>query len=129
MPVGDEQAILREQQAFSRAWNQGDVEALADFFTEDAVRVGAFGDIQHGRAEIAAGFHRLLRERMPGARVQLERGTVRMLSPELAVWQGGIQITLPAGPPRKGYVVEVLRKVGDRWLVLESHPKLFPESL
>ncbi len=102
MPVADEQAILREQQAFSRAWNQRDVEALANFFTEAVVRVGAFGDIQHGRAEIATGFHRLLRERMPGAKVQLERGTVRMLSSELAPRRGAIEITLQAGPPPKG---------------------------
>jgi len=31
-----------------------------------------------------------------------------------------------AAPPLRGYVVQVMKKVGGRWLVLEAHPKLFP---
>ena len=56
-----------------------------------------------------------------------ERGSVRMLTPELAIWQGGIAI-IPAGggSALKGYVVQVMKKVEGRWLVLEGHPKLFP---
>jgi len=64
---------------------------------------------------------------MPGAVVKQERGNVRMLSPEFAVWQGGIEI-VPAvgGVALKGYVVQVMKKVEGRWLILEGHPKLFP---
>jgi hypothetical protein len=28
--------------------------------------------------------------------------------------------------PLKGYVVQLMKKVDGRWLVLEAHPKLFP---
>ena len=31
------------------AWSSGDTEALAGMATEDAVRVGAFGEIQYDR--------------------------------------------------------------------------------
>lgn len=128
MPSQDEQAIYRENEAFSRAWNAADADVLAAFFTEDAVRVGAFGDVQHGRGQIAAAFRHLLHERMEGATVQQERGTVRMLTPEIAVWQGGIQIRLPGGTLLRGHAVQVMRRVGDRWLIVEAHPKLFPAA-
>ena len=126
----EEQAIIAETEAFIVAWNKGDAKSAASFFTEDAVRVGAFGDVQHGRAEVEKAYDRLLHQTMPGATVKQERGSVRMLSPELAVWQGGIEITPPGGASSmKGHVVEIMKKVKGRWLVLEAHPKLFPLPL
>lgn len=127
MLTAEERTILEEVGAFVKAWNQIDPQSLAAFFTDDAVRVDAFGDVQSGRQAIADGFRHLF-HRMPGASVRVEQGTVRMLSPDLAVWQGGFEILRPDAAPLKGYVVEVLRKEAGRWLVLESHPKLLPES-
>src|SRR5438094_570918 len=56
MQSNDEQAIFSEIEAFTDAWNKGDAKAAAAFFTEDGVRVGAFGDVQHGRTEIEAAY-------------------------------------------------------------------------
>lgn len=127
MPSNDERAILSETEAFAEVWNKGDAQAAASFFTEDAVRVGAFGDVQRGRAEIEAAYDRLLHNTMPGAAVKQERGSVRVLSPVLAVWQAGLEIVAPGGSPAfKGHVVQVMQKVDGRWLVLEAHPKFFP---
>jgi len=127
MPSSDEQAIFDETEAFAKAWNQADAKAAAAFYTEDGARVGAFGDAQLGRAEIEAAYDRLLHQTMPGAVVKQERGEVRMLSPELAVWQAGIQIVPPGGGlTLKGYVVQVMKKMESRWLILEAHPKIFP---
>lgn len=127
MNSNEEETIFKETHAFAEAWSKGDAKEAASFFTEDGTRVGAFGDVQHGRAEIEAAYDRLLHQTMPGAKVKQERGNVRMLSPELAVWQGGIEI-FPAGggPSLKGHVVQVMQKAGGRWLVLEGHPKIFP---
>lgn len=130
MHSNDEQAIFSEIEAFGAAWNRGDAKAAASFYTDDSVRVGAFGDVQHGRAEIEAAYDKLLSRTMPGARVNQERGSIRMLSPELAVWQAGMEIVPPgSGSPLKGYVVQIMKKVDGRWLVLEAHPKLFPPPL
>ena len=128
MPTHDEQhAILDEIEAFSDAWSRGDAKGAASFFTEDGVRVGAAGDVEHGRAELEAAYERLLRGPFAGATVQQDRGTVRMLTPDLALWQGGMTIQPPGGASAlKGYVVQLMKKVDDRWLVLEAHPKLFP---
>jgi uncharacterized protein (TIGR02246 family) len=130
MKADDEQAIMNETMSFADAWSKGDEKMAASFYTEDGTRVGAFGDIQNGRSEIEAAYDRLLHQTMPGAVVMQERGNVRMLTPKLAIWQGGMEI-IPAGggATLKGYVVQVMKKVGGRWLVLEGHPKLFPSPL
>ncbi len=127
MKSNDEDLIIRATQEFLLAWNKGDAKAASGFFTEDGMRLGAFGDIQHGRQEIEVAYDKLLHQTMPGAVVKQERGSVRILTPVLALWQGGIEI-IPVGAPTslKGYVIQVMKKVNDKWLILEAHPKLFP---
>ena len=121
------ESIIAETKAFAEAMNAGDAALAASFYTEDGVRVGGFGDTQRGRAEIEAAYSRLLRQTMPGARLTQERGSVRMLTPELAVWRGGLEIRVPGRDKTiKGHVVQVMKKTGGRWLILEGHPKLFP---
>jgi uncharacterized protein (TIGR02246 family) len=123
----DDAAIRAELDAFEAAWNRGDAAAAASFFTEDGVRMGAFGDVQHGRAELEAAYEDLLHGAMAGATVRQGPPTVRMLTPGLAVVQGSMEI-VPAGdgPVMRGHVVQIMTKVNGRWLVLEAHPKLFP---
>jgi uncharacterized protein (TIGR02246 family) len=127
-PMSDEATIIAEVQAFSDAWSKGDARAAASFYTDDGVRVGAMGDVQHGRAEVEAAYDKLLHGPFAGAKVQQERGTVRMLNKDLALWQGGIEITPAKGTVMKGYVVQLMKKVGSKWLILEAHPKLFPPA-
>jgi hypothetical protein len=89
--------------------------------------VGAGGEVQRGRAEVEAAYERLLHGPFDGARVTQGRGTVKMLGSDLALWQGGMRITPSApGAPIEGYVVQIMKKVAGRWLVLEAHPKLYP---
>lgn len=125
----ESEIIMAETRAFSEAWNRGDAKAAASFFTKEGVRVGAFGDVQRGYAEIEAAYDRLLHQTMPGAKVEQEPGSVRMLAPDLAIWEAGIEIIPPGeAVPLKGHVLQIMRKVDGRWLILEAHPKLFPPS-
>lgn len=120
-------AILKETQAFASSWNDGDAKTAASFFTDDGVRIGASGDKQNGRVEIEAAYNRLMHQTMLGAQLEQEKGTIRMLTPRFAIWQAGIEIIPPGNvSPIKGYVVQIMKKVEGRWLILESHPKLFP---
>ena len=127
MTSADEESIIAEVQAFSKAWSQGDASAAADFYTRDAVRVGAMGDEQRGREEIEDAYRNLLGGAFAGATVTQERGEVRMLTPDLAVWRGAMEIQPANGAPAlPGHVVQVMKKIDGRWLILEAHPKLFP---
>ena len=127
MVPNEEEQVIQATQDFLVAWNKGDAKAASLFYTEDGVRVGASGDIQHGRHEIELAYNKLLNQTMPGATVRQERGNVRMLTSDLALWQGSIEI-IPStrDSPLKGYVVQVMKKVNNKWLVLEGHPKLYP---
>ena len=130
MTTKEEDEIYKENDSFMEAWNQGNAQLAASFFTEDAVRVGAMGDIEHGRDEIEKAYDKLMHMTMPDAKGKTEKGTIRMLTNELAVWQGGLEILRPNGSlSLKGYVVQVMKKVNNRWLILEAHPKFFPAPL
>jgi uncharacterized protein (TIGR02246 family) len=122
----DEDAIFAEIEGFSAAWNKGDAKLAASFFTENGVRVGAMGDRQQGRAELEAAYQKLLQGPFAGATVRQERGSIRLLTPDLAVWQGGLEIRPKGSAALRGHVVQVMNKVEGRWLILEAHPKLFP---
>lgn len=124
----DEAAITSEVQAFSEAWSRGDADAAAAFYVEDGVRVGASGDIQHGRAELRDAYERLFHGPFAGARVVQDPGHVRMLTLDLALWQGGLRIETPGRAPLLGHVVQLMARHGTRWLIVEAHPKLFPPS-
>ena len=125
--AAEDAAIERLHQDFAQAWSGGDVDALVAFFADDAVRVGAAGDVEHGRDEIRSAFERLLGGPFAGASVRIERGTVRFLAADLALWQAPMEIVPgPGRPALRGYAVDVMKKVGSRWHILETHPKLFP---
>jgi uncharacterized protein (TIGR02246 family) len=127
MITKDENEIFKANDSFMEAWNQGNAKLAASFFTDDAVRVGAMGDIEHGREEIERAYDKLMHSTMPGAKGKSEKGTIRMLTNELAVWQAELEIQLPDGSRSiKGYVVQVMKKVSNRWMILEAHPKFFP---
>src|SRR5262245_26079066 len=129
MEITDEEAIFALGEAFVQAWNARDAKALARFFAEDGVRVGAAGDVTCGHSEIAAAYERVFHNSAPGSHMVQERGTVRMLSPELALWQGAFAVSDGAhGEMQHGYASELLKKVDGRWLLLEAHPKFFPLS-
>lgn len=116
--------MLHEE--FLAAFARGDADACAACFAEDGVRVGAAGDVQRGRGEIRTGYAALM-QRMQGATLALANATTRSLAPDVVLWQANMEIRLPGGrPPLRGYVVEVMRREGSRWLIVEGHPKFFP---
>jgi len=123
----DQTQITDLHHDFIATWSRGDAKALVAFFATNATRVGVAGDVQHGQAEIRAAFERLFAGPFKGATIVSEPGTVRMLGNGFALWQGAIEIR-PAGapPPMRGYALDVMEKVNDRWLILETHPKAFP---
>jgi uncharacterized protein (TIGR02246 family) len=122
----DEKEILERTTTFLAAWQRGDAKAATAHMTEDAVRVGAFGDIQRGRAEIETAFQKLFSGGpMKGAKIQFDP-SVRLLSGDVAVSEGALTITAPEGAPMAGFVVELWKKRDGRWWLVETHPKFYP---
>ena len=123
----DEAVILAVHQGYAAAWSAGDAERAATFFTDDSLRVGAAGDVQHGPEGVKTALGKLFQGPFKGATMKIEPGSVRMLSAQLAVLHAPMQIETGNGkPPLRGIAADVVKKVAGKWLIVESHPKLFP---
>jgi uncharacterized protein (TIGR02246 family) len=121
-----EAEILRLEREFIAAWNKGDAHAAAAVYADDGTRVGAFGDVQHGRQEIEAAYVKLFQGMMKGATAEWEP-SLRLLTTDVAVAQGSLVIR-PAGGGAaiRGYALDIWKKNGGHWQLVEAHPKLFP---
>lgn len=123
MKSKEEQLIDQVENYFHEAWNSGDAKKISLYFTEDGIRVGPDGFIQHGRNEIEEIYDKLLKM-MPGSTIKYEPGIVRMLCDDIATWQCRLEITLGGGKAAiHGYSFDLLKKVEGDWLILEAHPK------
>ncbi|HUQ45875.1 MAG TPA: nuclear transport factor 2 family protein [Gemmatimonadaceae bacterium] len=124
--MDDAAEVVRLEHEFIAAWNRGDAHAAAAVYAEDGTRVGAFGDVAHGRKEIEAAYANLLQGKMKGATADWQP-SVHLLSGEIAVARGSLVIH-PAGGGSaiRGYAVDVWKKSDNRWQLVEGHPKLFP---
>jgi uncharacterized protein (TIGR02246 family) len=127
MEATEEQIIRGVTEKRIEAWNSGNTKTSASYFSEDAVRVGPYGDEQHGREEIIAAMEKM-REKMEGATVRLGQSTVRLLGPEHAILHGGMEILLADGTSIKGHLVDVMKRVEGQWMILETHPKIIPPT-
>lgn len=84
----DENQIRDEIQGYLVAWNSGDAEKLASFYTEDGDRANNRGDIFRGRAAILAHYQRVFANPSSPAVARLlvyHDVNVRLVSAEAAV--------------------------------------------
>ncbi len=98
-------------------WNNGDLEAYAGAWAEDADFVDSKGIHLHGREEILDNL-RLGRSGFPpGTRVRVLERSTRPLSPDTAVvrvkwgWNGGA---------RRSISILVVQRVDGRWQIIAS---------
>jgi uncharacterized protein (TIGR02246 family) len=122
----DADQIRQLERDFMSRWSSGDAAGCAALFAEDGVRVGARGDVQHGRAEIEQAYLRLFGGPFKGAKASGGTAVIRPLGEPYALCEAPFTITTAAGTAIEGFSVEVLHKVRGRWWILESHPKLYP---
>lgn len=117
------QLIIQVENSFHDAWYSGDVKKIVSFFTDDGIRVGPDGVIQHGKKEIEIAYDKLLKM-MPGSTIKFETGSIRILCDDFATWQSRLVIVLGVDKPSiKGYSFDLLKKVDGHWKILEAHPK------
>ena len=81
----DEQALHDLFQVSKDGWNQGDGQAYAASFTEDADYILWNGTSLKGRQAIAAAHQQLFETRLQGSRLEGEIQHIRFLSDDIAL--------------------------------------------
>ncbi len=112
----DVERIQASAAEFAKAFNARDAAAIGQMFTENAEVVDEVGDLTQGRKAITERFAAVF-EAYPQAKITVEIGTVRQLSPDVAVEDGYSATTFSpeeAGV-RSPYTVVHLKRDG-KWL-------------
>jgi uncharacterized protein (TIGR02246 family) len=117
--AADEEAIQQLDQRWKEAWTNGDAEAMAELFTEDADGIDPMGETDTGRAAIIETYRAEFAERPEGAQVDFEQTYLRFLRPDIAIADGTWAVTgapeAEEGPPTEGLYTVVLVKKDGQW--------------
>ena len=90
------EALAANAQAYVNAHNEGNAEAIAKLFIHEGEIILSSGEIVSGRAEIQQFYTDLFSgEKRP--RAALEAGSVRFVTPKLAIEDGTLHVTRPTG--------------------------------
>ncbi len=112
--------------AYLDAFNSGDAEAVAAFWSEDAVSLNEeTGDRLTGRAALLDDFKAFFAD-TPGARLTGQVDHVREVPDEVAIAEGVATLFVPDGEPNRTAFTAVLVKEGDQWLLESSHERDLP---
>lgn len=108
-------------QRINEAWGEGDADAYAALFTEDADYVIFDGSLAKGRAAIADVHRPLFEGFMKGSRLSAQVTALRFLAPGVTLVhsKGAVLRKNQRRPSRRALSVQttVVVKQGDRWLV------------
>ncbi len=112
----DEAALSGIALAYSRAYNSGDVRALAALYTDDAEMIDEDGERLEGRAMIEDVFRAMFKER-PGASIKIAPASLRFLGPDVAQEEGQTVVNVPGNPaPRTRHYTVLFVKQANRWM-------------
>lgn len=133
-PAATEVAEVRANAAaFADAFNRGDAEALANFWTANGEYLDEAGNVHTGRDAIAAGYRQFFAEH-PGAVMNVVVDRVLAISPTTAIEDGRATIDPhPAGDPGTGRYTAVHVKSDGKWLIAslrdlhEPIPTTYPQ--
>jgi uncharacterized protein (TIGR02246 family) len=90
------EALATNAQAYVNAHNEGNAESIAKLFIPEGEIILSSGEIVSGRAEIQQFYTDLFSgEKRP--RAALEAGSVRFVTPKLAIEDGTLHVTRPTG--------------------------------
>ena len=109
-------ALAANATAFVNAYNKGDSAALSQLFLPEGEIVLADGQVIAGREEISKFYAEVLTgESRPQAAI--EAGSVRFITPGIAIEDGTLHVTKPAGDVISHYytAIHVKQETGD-WL-------------
>jgi uncharacterized protein (TIGR02246 family) len=124
----DEEMVHKMVEEFTAAWNQGDANAIAAFWTEDGDMVAPNGDFVKGRASLESYYRDYFEGAYQGTTISIEPANIRLLEPDVMMVDGSYEV---AGmkdaegndmPIIKGMYMHVSVKQGDVWRMISHRP-------
>jgi uncharacterized protein (TIGR02246 family) len=112
----DEQAIRTSVDAYCDAFNSGNVDAVLNYWANDADYVDVDGETHRGKEAIGALFKTAV-EGLEGHKLALTIDRLRLVKPEVAIEDGTASLTTPDGETSSGRYTAVWVKSGDQWLI------------
>jgi len=119
--AAEDAAIRASSEAFVRAFDAADAKAVAALWTVDGTLVDAGGETFSGRPAIEAAYAEFFKS-LPGAKIQVDIDSVRMLGSDTALEEGHATVTTPASAgnrPAKYLAVHVKRD--GKWFMASVH--------
>jgi len=114
--LSPEQQIRRNAEAFVTAFNQGDAERVAEFWTPEGEYVDETGQRFVGREAIRNEYKKLFATN-PGAKLTLAIDFIRLLKDDVALEDGRASVSPAPGPPAQSRYLAVHVKTGDQWFL------------
>ncbi len=113
----EEEALLKNAEAFVAAFHKGDAKALAAFWTPDGDYTDQTGLHRKGREAIEKAFRELLAENK-GLKLRIDIDGLKFITPDVAVEDGMTSVIPPDGgpPSRARYTIVHVKKEGHWYL-------------
>jgi uncharacterized protein (TIGR02246 family) len=115
--TAEEDALRKEIEAYTTAYNQGDLKALMSFWADGAEYVDEDGTVTRGKDAITALFRTVLADRK-GKTIRVKITSLRLLRPDMAMLDGTTELKAPDGDIDTDTFASVWTKAGDKWQIL-----------
>lgn len=126
---GDETAIRQSAEAFTSAYNSHQSKTISELFALKAEVTDENGNVIKGREAIEKDFAQTF-EKFPDSKIQIDIGSIRILTPNIAVEEGIVRAEpIPGEGESVSAYVAVHVKVESRWVLASVSDYAIPVEL
>ncbi len=120
-------SIVAFHDKLAAAWRANDGAAFAAFFTEDGSLINPFGERADGRGALTAMYSEYFGGMLKGTTTSISVSQLRPVEPGHAFADAEQTIYAANGDVLMAlHVVNLLRRDGDDWRLVDSRPYAFP---
>ena len=120
-------SIVAFHDKLAAAWTANDGAAFAAFFTEDGSLINPFGERADGREALTAMYSEYFGGMLKGTTTSISLTQLRPVEPDQAFADAEQTIYAANGDVLMAlHVVNLLRRDGDDWRLVDSRPYAFP---
>lgn len=114
--TGEEHVIRQSVDEYCDAFNRGDVDAVMVFWSDDADYIASDGQTHRGKQVIRDLFQDAA-ENLKGYKLGLSIDQLQFVKPDVAIEDGTIELTSPAGDTSHGNYTTVWIRSDGKWLI------------